>query len=113
MNVGDLYPYYIGASFGPKHDADGDNPFNGFEHAIDVAVPVALGAAFTTDPTQRATFVSTAKGLMHTHDESIAEWTRESPGRSKFRTSPPRKYLWQYKNAGVIGWGLDGPPVSP
>ena len=55
---------------------------------------------------------------MHTHDESIAEWTRDSPdtrtaGRSKFRTTPPRKYLWQYKNAGVIGWGLDGPPAQP
>ncbi len=54
-------------------------------------------------------------GLMHTHDESIAEWTRDSPdtraaGRSKFRTTPPRKYLWQYKNAGVIGWALDGAP---
>jgi len=118
MNVGDLYPYYIGASFGPKHDADGDDPFNGFEHSIDVAVPVALGAFFTTDADRRATFASTAKGLMHTHDESIAEWTRDSPetraaGRSKFRTTPPRKYLWQYKNAGVIGWGLDGPPAQP
>ena len=118
MNVGDLYPYYIGASFGPKHDADGDNPFNGFEHAIDVAVPVALGARYTTDAAQKTTFTNTVKGLMKTHDESIAEWTRDGPdtraaGRSKYRTEPPRKYLWQYKNAGLIGWGLDGPPPLP
>ena len=97
---------------------EGDNPFNGFEHAIDVAVPVALGAYFTTDPAQRATFAGTVTGLMRTHDESIASWTRDGPdtraaGRSKFRAAPPRKYLWQYKNEGVIGWGLDGPPTQP
>jgi hypothetical protein len=52
------------------------------------------------------------------YNESIAEWTRggadtRAAGRSKYRTEPPRKYLWQYKNARLIGWGLDGPPTLP
>ncbi|MDD2770555.1 MAG: hypothetical protein PHT19_17705, partial [Methylococcus sp.] len=114
MSVGRYYPYYIAYSFGTPGDADGFNPWNGFEHAIDVAIPVSLGAYFSTDASQKATLSNLAKELLLTHDESIAYWTRDgadtqAAGRSKYRVSPPRKWLWQYKNAAVIGSALDGP----
>ena len=76
-------------------------------------MPVALGAFFTTDAASGPRSRTPSSKLMHTHDESIADWTRDgsdtrAAGRSKFRTEPPRKYLWQYKNAAACGWGLDG-----
>ncbi len=107
MTDGRWYPYYIAASFGPKRDTD-PNPYDGFEHSLDVGVAVALGAYFSTDAAQKATLSNAVKELLLTHDESIAYWTRNSTGRSKYRTNPPRKYLWQYKNANVVGWALDG-----
>jgi hypothetical protein len=112
MSVGRYYPYYIAYSFGAKGDADPD-PANGFEHSLDVSSVVALGAYFTSDLTQRASLQNIAKQLLLTHDESIAYWTRNSDatrlaGRAVYRTVPPRKFLWQYKNAPVIGWALGG-----
>jgi hypothetical protein len=78
-------------------------------------VPVALGAFFSTDPTQKAALTTVAKGLLTTHEGSIADWTRDgsatqAAGRTKFRVTPARKYSWQYKNAGSAAWALDGPP---
>jgi hypothetical protein len=107
MSVGRWFPYYIGYSYGQKGDPE-DNPYDGFEHALDVAVPIALGAYFSTDAAQKTTFSNAAKELLLTHGESIDYWTRDSVGRSKYRTNPPRKYLWQYKNANLVGWSLDG-----
>jgi hypothetical protein len=114
MQVGDYYPFYIAASFGTPTDVGG-TPYDGFEHSLDAAVPVALGAFFSTDPTQKAALTTVAKGLLTTHEGSIADWTRDgsatqAAGRTKFRVTPARKYSWQYKNAGSAAWALDGPP---
>ncbi len=106
MPVGGYYPFYIASSFGEKQDLDGFNPYNGFEHAIDVATVVALGAYFAEDPIIQAEFVGIAKALLETHGHSIDNWTRETLGRAKYRLAPPRKYNWQYKHAGVLGWAL-------
>ncbi len=112
MHANDYYPFYIAASFGAPDDVDTTSidPTNGFEHSLDVAVPVALGAFFTTNSTQKAALTTVAKGLLTTHGESIDYWTRNSTGRTKYRISPARKFNWQYKNAGSVGWALDGPP---
>jgi hypothetical protein len=110
MQVGGYYPFYIAASFGTPTDVGG-TPYDGFEHSLDAAVPVALGAYFTTDPTQKAALTTVAKGLLTTHEGSIADWTRNTVGRTVFRVTPARKYSWQYKNAGSAAWALDGPPT--
>jgi hypothetical protein len=112
MPVGGYYPYYIAASYGTKRDVD-PNLFSGFEHALDVSLPVALGAYFTTNATQRTALGNVAKQLLITHDQSIAYWTKEGDdtialGRSRYRTDPPWKFGWQYKNSNAIGWALDG-----
>ena len=112
MSVGRAYPYYIAYSYGTKGDADPD-PANGFEHALDVSSVTALGAYFTSDMAQRTALQNMTRELLLTHDESIAFWTRNSDatraaGRAVYRTVPPRKFLWQYKNAPVIGWALGG-----
>lgn len=121
MNVGSTYPFYIGASFGPKRDDSGkdEEEFleDGFEHTLDVAVPVALGAYFSADPARKAALTEAAKKLLLTHEDAIRFFTRENQdtknaGRTRYRVEPTRKYFWQYKNAGVIGWALDGRPTG-
>lgn len=121
MAVGSSYSFYIAASFGAKRDDSGKDEEevleDGFEHGLDAAIPVALGAYFSTDPTQKAKLTEVAKKLLTTHADSVRSWTRESQatkdaGRTRFRTEPTRKYFWQYKNSGVIGWALDGRPSS-
>lgn len=114
MSIGNYYPHYIGRSFGTPGDADDFNPFVGFEHCIDVAIPIALGAYFVEDPARKAQFTFFAKELMETHNESIDYWTRftqgaRDAGASGYRASPPRRYQWHYKNAGGIGWSIEGP----
>ncbi|HEX6667753.1 MAG TPA: hypothetical protein VF081_14300 [Solirubrobacterales bacterium] len=119
MAVGSTYSFYIGASFGPKRDDSGKDEEevleDGFEHPLDVAVPIALGAYFSTDPARKAELTEAAKKLLLTHGDAILALTRESQatkdaGRTRYRVEPTRKYFWQYKNAGVIGWALDGRP---
>ncbi|WKZ28633.1 MAG: hypothetical protein QY323_03780 [Patescibacteria group bacterium] len=112
MSDGRWYPYYIARSFGTPGDTD-PNPSDGFEHALDVSSVIALGAYLTQDMAQRANLQAMARELLLTHDESIAYWTRDNQatrdaGRAIYRTTPPRKFLWQYKNAPVIGWALGG-----
>ncbi|XOV78112.1 MAG: hypothetical protein ACFHVJ_14335 [Aestuariibacter sp.] len=106
MSQGRYYPFYIARSYGPKEDLDGNNPYNGFEHAIDVATAVALGAYFSVDGQQKNELTRIAKELLLTHSENIEYWTRGTQGRAKYRVNPGRKYAWQYKHAGKLGWAL-------
>jgi len=102
-----LVPYYIAQSYGEKRDLDGGEGWSSVEHAIDVALPIALGAYFSTDAVQQAVFLETTRDLLKTHDYRIRYWTRDYSGRPLFRLAPPRKYSWQYKNVGTISWVLD------
>lgn len=102
-----VVPYYIAQSYGVKKDLDGENPWNAIEHALDVALPVALGAYFTTDLKQQSELIDITRKLLHTHHYSIQYWTRYTEGRPVYRLAPPRKYQWQYKNVGAVSWILD------
>jgi hypothetical protein len=107
MPIGGSYPYYIAKSFGEKIDLEGDNPWNGMEHAIDVASVISLGAVFANTQTQRQSFYSVIYELIKTHEVSAEAWTRYTDGRPKYRLAPHRKYNWQYRHLGTIGWALN------
>ena len=101
-----IFPFYIAQSYGEKKDLDFD-PYSSIEHSLDVALPIALGAYFTTDLDQQMALLDTVRDLIKTHDFLIQYWTRDYPGRPVFRLAPPRKYSWQYKNVGVLSWVLN------
>ena len=57
--------------------------------------------------------MTATKRLLKTNEAFINYFTRDSAdtiaaGRSKYRAAPGRRFNWQMKNAGVIGWALEG-----
>ena len=98
-------PYKAGTPPDSCFDVD---QWNDFEHAVDVTHLFALGVYFTQDQAQRAKLLAGIAKIWPGHAHSVKKWERlTSPeGYSKYRVSPPRKFAWQYKNTGSIGWAL-------
>ena len=111
-------PYYIAYSYGPVGvDPNDYDPWSDYEHAIDVAYAIALGAYFAGDGAQVGELTTAVQELLKTHAYDLSEWTRRDGwpenGRPLYRVNPPRKYGWWYKNTGAIGWALGGATRMP
>jgi hypothetical protein len=109
--VGKLIPFYGARSVGPLEDADGFNPFAGWEHAPNVANGVALGYLFSTDAAQRAKLRGAIDGLLASSSALFANWTRTSTTLPKFRLAPWRKFNWWFRQSGQIQWAVFGRPA--
>lgn len=110
QNTNMLIPFYGGINSGVPHDADGDNPWVGVEHAGNVAQGVAIGLLYTTDPVKREELKTAVINLVRSSEWAYAYWTRTTAGLPKFRLAPWRKYNWWWKNVGAIQWVLFGKP---
>lgn len=109
QNTRMLIPFYGGAATGDPRDLDGDNPWQGIEHAYDVAQAVAIGAFFTEDDAEQAMLLSMVVDLVASHHWVIDNWTRDTPDRPRYRLSPVRKYPWWFKNSHVVSWVIGNP----
>lgn len=97
---------YVTLVDGSTYTADGAGP----EHAASVAGAMAWAWYFSRLTGQPDDSLRAAVGeLYRTFDLEINEWTRPTApasGASAYRTTPPRRYNWQFKPTGSMSWAM-------
>jgi hypothetical protein len=91
-----------------SNGADGQVNESDVEHALDVASGVAWAnyfAELTQQPDQR--LADAAEALYFTYDTGVNFWIRPNgpaSGLPAYRVSPWRKYGWEHRVSGGMGW---------
>ena len=89
--------------------SDGNVDTSDAEHALDVAAQVAWGDYFArVAGTPNPQLAAMANSLYATYDESVNFWIRPTapPANTQFRVAPPRKWGWEHRTSGGIGFAL-------
>jgi hypothetical protein len=93
-----------------SNGADGQVNDADVEHALDVAAGIAWAhyfAQLTNQPDPR--LAESAEDLYFTYDEGVNYWIRPSgpaSGLPAYRTSPWRKFGWEHRVSGGMGWAM-------
>jgi hypothetical protein len=115
MTTGHMYSNHSGALALPRYamlsnGADGQVNDADVEHALDVAAGIAWAhyfAQLTNQPDPR--LAESAEDLYFTYDEGVNYWIRPSgpaSGLPAYRTSPWRKFGWEHRVSGGMGWAM-------
>lgn len=111
QGVARLIPFYGGKNAGPSVDADGNNPWAGIEHSINVATGISLGMYFTQDPVERERLKDVSLNLVKSHEWVLSNWTRTTVGLPKFRVAPWRKFNWWTESLHILDWAFSRPSM--
>jgi hypothetical protein len=107
-----LLPFYGASSTAnPPRDLDGDNPWVGVEHAINVAQGLAIGYMYETDAIKKAALKVAILDLIKSGTWTFDYWTRTTANLPKYRLSPWRKHNWWFHHAGQLQWAVWGKPT--
>jgi hypothetical protein len=97
------YAMLSDGSDGQVNDAD-------VEHALDVAAGIAWAHYFAQATGQGdASLAEMAETLYFTYDEGVNFWIRPNgpnSGLPAYRVSPWRKYAWEHRVSGGLGWAM-------
>ncbi|MBN8480933.1 MAG: hypothetical protein J0L88_05005 [Xanthomonadales bacterium] len=113
--TGHMYDNHAGALALPRYamlsnGADGQVNDADVEHALDVASGIAWAhyfASLTNQPD--AQLADAAENLYFTYDEGVNYWIRPNgpaSGLPAYRTSPWRKFGWEHRVSGGLGWAM-------
>lgn len=122
INTTDHSYDYSGALALPRYGmlsngADGQVNFEDVEHALDVAAGTAWAdyfAELTQQPDSRLAEVT--EDLYFTYDIGVNYWIRPSgpaSGLPAYRVTPWRKYGWEHRVSGGLGWAVLGATAQP
>lgn len=102
------YAMLSDGSDGQVNDAD-------VEHALDVAASIAWANYFAEATGQGdAALAEMAETLYFTYDEGVNFWIRPggpAAGLPAYRVSPWRKYGWEHRVSGGLGWAMQAAMV--
>ncbi len=113
--TGHTYSNHSGALALPRYamlsnGADGQVNSADVEHALDVAAGIAWAhyfASLTNQP--NPLLAEAAEDLYFTYDEGVNYWIRPNgpaSGLPAYRTSPWRKFGWEHRVSGGLGWAM-------
>jgi hypothetical protein len=99
-----------------SNGADGQMSSSDVEHALDVAAGLAW-ANYFAELTQQSDprLADTAEDLYFTYDEGVNYWIRPggpAAGLPAYRTSPWRKFGWEHRVSGGLGWAMNAATVD-
>ncbi len=99
-----------------SNGADGQVNSADVEHALDVASGVAWAHYFAELTNQGdPRLADAAEDLYFTYDEGVNYWSRPggpASGLPAYRTSPWRKYGWEHRVSGGLGWAMQAAMAS-
>ena len=115
MTTAHMYSNHAGALALPRYamlsnGANGQINDADVEHALDVAAGIAWAhyfAQLTHQPDPA--LADAAEDLYFTYDEGVNYWIRPSgpaSGLPAYRTSPWRKFGWEHRVSGGLGWAM-------
>jgi len=89
----------------------GDNEFEDIEHALDVSSQIAWARYFKElSGGDGSALLQSARDLYDSYDACANYWIRpDAPamyGKAAFRVSPPRKWSWEHRTSGGMGFAL-------
>lgn len=111
QGVNRLIPFYGATTVGTLRDLDGDNPWAGIEHAINVAQGLSIGYLYETDSAKKTALATAIGELVLSGEWAFTNWTRTTAGLPKFRLAPWRKFNWWFHHAGQIQWARYARPT--